>query len=90
MTLLLKGNKLYVTEILLGRFEEAKKKPSEIEAFGVDIPKDGLLADWFSGKLYLGGFNSPKGKLLFDEGILKKTSGELGDIIIEKLKKLLR
>ncbi|MBF0217785.1 MAG: hypothetical protein HQL30_12430 [Candidatus Omnitrophica bacterium] len=90
MSLILKGNKLYVSEIILSSFGEAEKKPAYMEVFGVDIPEDGLFADWFSGSIYLGDFYFPKGKLLFDKGILKQASGELGGIIIKKLKMLLR
>lgn len=73
ITLTIKNSKLYVTKIEFDNYE-VLGKPSYKEVFGVDIPKEGMFADWYSGKLitkpYSWHMDESSYTFVFENGVL--------------------
>ena len=63
MTLQIKDNKLYINKIIIDVWTKAED-PSYMEIFEVDIPEQGLFADWFTGQMMTE----------VDKGLLKDSS----------------
>ncbi|NQU73418.1 MAG: hypothetical protein HQ547_01730 [Candidatus Omnitrophica bacterium] len=77
VSLVVKNNKLYVMKIDLDIWaEKSAEMPPYKDVFGIDIPKQGLFADWYSGELITEPWswhrNESSHTFFFENGVLKE------------------